>query len=203
MTRIWSKAVVLVGLMMVALGGRSNAQVSSPVGFGFVGGTSSPSGHLSDVAKTGWHAGAFLELKLPVIPFGFRLEGAWHQFGDKPIAGGGGTTGARVVAGTLDATYDLLPLPIIKPYFIGGVGEYSARVTSPVPVVTSPEPLGSPPPTAGATTTTTQTSFGINGGAGVRLQLGGFAAFVEARWHDVFTSGRNVQMVPVSVGVRF
>lgn len=180
--------------MVTAGASASHAQISSPIGFGLVGGSSSPAGPLSDLAKSGWHAGAFLELNLPVVPVGFRLEGAWHQFHDKPIAGGGGSTGARIEAGTLNATYTLLPLPIIKPYLIGGVGEYNVRLTT--PVVAPPE---------GGTTggTTTQTKTGMNVGAGVRVQLGGFAAFVEARWHDVFTSGKDVQMVPVSVGLRF
>lgn len=180
--------------MVTAGASASHAQISSPIGFGLVGGSSSPAGPLSDLAKSGWHAGAFLELNLPVVPVGFRLEGAWHQFHDKPIAGGGGSTGARIEAGTLNATYTLLPLPIIKPYLIGGVGEYNVRLTT--PVVALP---------GGGTTggTTTQTKTGMNVGAGVRVQLGGFAAFVEARWHDVFTSGKDVQMVPVSVGLRF
>ncbi|HKV50865.1 MAG TPA: outer membrane beta-barrel protein [Gemmatimonadaceae bacterium] len=182
---------------MVSGAAVARAQISSPVGVGVVGGTSSPTGSLSDIAKSGWHAGAFVELKVPVIPVGFRLEGAWHQFGDKPIGSGGGTTGARVVAVTLNATYDLLPIPIIKPYLIGGVGEYGARLTTFHPL----------PPSQGVASTAfptnTETKFGVNGGAGVRLQFGGFAAFVEARWHDVFTSGKNVQMVPVSVGLRF
>ncbi|HKT08974.1 MAG TPA: outer membrane beta-barrel protein [Gemmatimonadaceae bacterium] len=190
----WSALVVIAGLMVTAGASASHAQISSPIGFGLVGGSSSPAGPLSDLAKSGWHAGAFLELNLPVVPVGFRLEGAWHQFHDKPIAGGGGSTGARIEAGTLNATYTLLPLPIIKPYLIGGVGEYNVRLTT--PVVALP---------GGGTTggTTTQTKTGMNVGAGVRVQLGGFAAFVEARWHDVFTSGKDVQMVPVSVGLRF
>ena len=194
----WSALVVIAGLMVTAGTSASHAQISSPIGFGLVGGSSSPAGPLSDLAKSGWHAGAFIELNLPVLPIGFRLEGAWHQFHDKPIAGGGGSTGARIEAGTLNATYTLLPLPIIKPYLIGGVGEYNVRLTSPV-VVPQP-PAGGEGTTGG---TTTQTKAGMNVGAGVRVQLGGVAAFVEARWHDVFTSGKDVQMVPVSVGLRF
>jgi len=194
----WSALAVFTGLISIGAPHTTQAQISSPIGFGLVGGTSSPSGHLSDLANSGWHAGAFLELKVPVIPIGFRLEGAWHQFHDKPFAAGGGTTGARIIEGTANATYTLLPLPIIKPYVIGGVGDYSVRLTSPVAAIEPTEGQA-----ATAVGTTTQTKFGINAGVGVRVQLGGFAAFVEARWHDVFTSGRDVQMVPVSVGVRF
>jgi len=48
-----------------------------------------------------------------------------------------------------------------------------------------------------------ESAFGINAGGGVRVQLAGFAAFIEAKWHDIFTNGTHVQMVPVSVGFRF
>ncbi len=202
MVRSWSSVAVVVGLAMVGGTAAAHAQISSPIGVGVVGGTSSPTGSLSDIAKSGWHAGAFVELKVPVIPVGFRLEGAWHQFHDKPFEGGSGTTGARIAAVTLNATYDILPVPIIKPYLIGGVGEYSARLTTIDEVVVSNPGVG-PEQTTEVATTSTQTKFGVNGGAGVRVQLGGFAAFVEARWHDIFTSGKNVQMVPVSIGLRF
>ncbi|HEX6808325.1 MAG TPA: outer membrane beta-barrel protein [Gemmatimonadaceae bacterium] len=183
---------------LVVTGGTSavHAQISSPIGVGLVGGTSSPAGRLSDLANSGWHAGAFIELNLPVVPVGFRLEGAWHQFHDKPFAGTTGTTGARIVAITLNATYAVLPLPIVKPYVIGGVGEYSVRTTSPAPL----------PPSQGVRSdfqTTTETKFGINVGAGVRVQVASFAVFVEARWHDINTSGSNAQMIPVSIGLRF
>jgi hypothetical protein len=200
MARSWSNVAGIVAMAMFSGAAASHAQISSPIGFGFVGGSSSPAGSLSDLAKSGWHAGAFVELSLPVVPVGFRLEGAWHQFGDKPEAGGGGTTGARVAAVTLNATYTVLPLPIIKPYLIGGVGEYSARLTTLDQTVLD---QGGPVGQADVIRTSTQTKFGINAGAGVRVQLGGFAAFVEARWHDIYTSGNSIQMVPVSFGLRF
>lgn len=189
--------VVVAGLMATVGTSAVHAQISSPIGVGLVGGTSSPAGRLSDLANSGWHAGAFIELNLPVVPVGFRLEGAWHQFHDKPFAGTSSTTGARIAAITLNATYAVLPLPIVKPYVIGGVGEYSVRATS----------LAPQPPSQGVTSsdfvTTTETKFGINVGAGVRVQIANFALFVEARWHDINTSGNNAQMIPVSIGLRF
>ncbi len=194
----WSALVVIAGLMVTVGTQAVHAQISNPIGVGVVGGTSSPTGGLSDLANSGWHAGAFIELNLPVVPVGFRLEGAWHQFHDKPFAGTNGTTGARIAAITLNATYAVLPLPIVKPYVIGGVGEYSVRATSFV---------GPLPPSGGVASsefeTTTETKFGINVGAGVRVQIASFAVFVEARWHDINTSGSNAQMIPVSVGLRF
>ncbi|HEX5181082.1 MAG TPA: outer membrane beta-barrel protein [Gemmatimonadaceae bacterium] len=180
---------VIVALIMIAP--VSHGQISSPLGFGVVGGTTSPSGPLRDVATSGWHAGAFLELKLPVIPIGFRLEGTYHQLGSKHILGTDDSP--RVLAGTVDATYTLLPLPIIKPYLIAGVGQYNVRsFRDPVPIDCAAEPCE-----------VTRSAFGVNAGAGVRVELAGFAAFVEARWHDAYTSGKHAQMVPISVGLRF
>lgn len=192
----WSAVVVIVGLLMIGGTSQSDAQISSPIGFGLVGGTTSPSGHLSDVSKSGWHAGAFLELNLPVVPVGFRLEGAYHQLGTAHFEGGA-TSSARVLAGTLDATYTLLPLPVIKPYFIGGVGEYNVKTDVRHLPVSCSEGVGVCP------SQISETAFGINAGGGVRVQLAGFALFVEAKWHDMFTNGNHVQMVPLSVGLRF
>lgn len=196
MKSTWSALVVMFALLVIGGVSTSHAQIASPIGFGLVGGTTSPSGNLSDVSKSGWHAGAFLELSLPVVPVGFRLEGAYHQLGTAHFEGGA-TSSARVLAGTLDATYTLLPLPIIKPYFIGGVGEYNVKTDVRHLPVSCDSGVGICP------SQISESAFGINAGAGVRVQLAGFAAFLEARWHDIFTNGKHVQMVPVSVGFRF
>lgn len=196
MKSTWSALVVMFALLVIGGASTSHAQIASPIGFGLVGGTTSPSGNLSDVSKSGWHAGAFLELSLPVVPVGFRLEGAYHQLGTAHFEGGA-TSSARVLAGTLDATYTLLPLPIIKPYFIGGVGEYNVKTDVRHLPVSCDSGVGICP------SQISESAFGINAGAGVRVQLAGFAAFLEARWHDIFTNGKHVQMVPVSVGFRF
>ncbi|HEV2180020.1 MAG TPA: porin family protein [Gemmatimonadaceae bacterium] len=196
MKSTWSALVVMFALLVIGGASTSHAQIASPIGFGLVGGTTSPSGNLSDVSKSGWHAGAFLELTLPVVPVGFRLEGAYHQLGTAHFEGGA-TSSARVLAGTLDATYTLLPLPIIKPYFIGGVGEYNVKTDVRHLPVSCDSGVGICP------SQISESAFGINAGAGVRVQLAGFAAFLEARWHDIFTNGKHVQMVPVSVGFRF
>lgn len=196
MRRVWSSVAAVVGLVATGMGTKAQAQVSSPIGFGLVGGTTSPSGHLSDVSKSGWHAGAFLDLNLPVVPIGLRLQGAYHQLGTAHFEGGA-TSSARVLAGTLDATYTLLPLPIIKPYLMGGVGQYNVKTDVRHLPISCSTGVGVCP------SQISQSAFGINAGGGVRLQLPGFAVFLEATWHDIFTNGQHVQMVPVSVGVRF
>ena len=48
-----------------------------------------------------------------------------------------------------------------------------------------------------------ETNVGLNGGAGIDIPLSGIGAFVEARYHTVFRDGENLNMLPVTVGIRF
>lgn len=187
---VWS---VVAAVLSAGCAVPASAQLaSSPMRFGVVGGGTFPVGNLSHASASGWNAGALVELGLPLVPLGFRVEGVWHQLGSKDgtfFDPGSGLTStsekARVVAVTLDATYAFGPQPIIKPYIIGGVGGYNVRFE---------------PSSGGAFS---ETRFGINFGAGLRVQLTGFSTFVEARWHDIFTTGTSAQMLPIDVGVTF
>ena len=188
---VWS---VIAAVMSLAFAVPVSAQLaSSPARFGLVGGGTFPIGNLSNVASSGWHAGALVDLGLPLVPLGFRVEGAWHQLGSKDLGSfcnpGGGCTPeserTRVIAVTLNATYAFGPQPLIKPYIIGGVGGYNVKF----------EPSDAD--------SFSETRFGINLGAGLRVQLTGFSTFAEIRWHDIFTTGSSVQMLPISVGVTF
>lgn len=186
---VWS---VIAAVTSLAFAVPASAQLaSSPARFGIVGGGTFPLGNLSDIASSGWHAGALVDLGLPLVPLGFRVEGAWHQLGTKTFTentpGGAftSTEKARVIAVTLNATYALGPQPLIKPYIIGGVGGYNVRF----------EPSDRD--------AFSETRFGINLGAGLRVQLTGFSTFAEIRWHDIFTTGSSTQMLPISVGVTF
>lgn len=181
---VWSVIAAITSLTVAV---PASAQLaSSPARFGIVGGGTFPIGNLSDVSSSGWHAGALVDLGLPLVPLGFRVEGAWHQLGSKELGGLiPESEKARVIAVTLNATYAFGPQPLVKPYIIGGVGGYNVRF----------EPSGAD--------SFSETRFGINLGAGLRVQLTGFATFAEIRWHDIFTTGSSVQMLPISVGVTF
>ncbi len=181
---VWS---VIAAVMSLAFAVPVSAQLaSSPARFGLVGGGTFPVGNLSDFTSSGWHAGALVDLGLPLVPLGFRVEGTWHQLGSKDTPNGiSPSEKARVVAVTLNATYAFGPQPLIKPYIIGGVGGYNVKF----------EPSDAD--------SFSETRFGINLGAGLRVQLTGFSTFAEIRWHDIFTTGSSVQMLPISVGVTF
>lgn len=194
MTRSWATMVGLVGLIMLRGSVVCEAQSGTQLGFGVIGGSTYPSGLLSGVAEAGWHGGAFLDLTMPARSIGVRLEGVWHALGDKHLPGANGSP--RVLAGTFDATYTVLPRPAIQPYIIGGIGEYTVRsdVPSLVPCSTG---FGN------CVGVETRSGFGFNAGFGVRVHADWLSAFIEARWHDILTNGTNTQMVPISVGIRF
>jgi opacity protein-like surface antigen len=199
---------------------RSSAQVMGddrPLGgvaLGIVGGGTLPIREYKDVANTGWHLGAFLDFGRTAGPFGVRLEGLYHGFGDRDVVtSGGGTTSFTfsnkysILNGNLNLT---LGVPVanapIRPYLIGGGGAYYLR-NSPECASGSTCPIDDDE---------SATKFGLNGGGGLEFGLAGFSAFVEARYHHVFTAlpeldclgqsgcGRTgAQLVPLSFGLTF
>lgn len=221
-----SMRVVVAGLILAAGSAPLSAQVmvSSPVRFGITGGGTVPVSDFKNESETGWHAGALLDIGLPFIPLGFRVDGMWHQLGEKDL-GSGVTVKNRIIDGTVNATYTFGAMAPTKFYLIGGVGVYNSKAEveggllpvadrrlasidgfGPASNATVEEALG-PSTTFQVGTSTSdsdsETKFGVNAGAGLRLQLPGFSTFIEARWHSIFTEGKNVQMVPISVGFTF
>jgi opacity protein-like surface antigen len=162
--------------------------LTSPFRFGITGGATVPIGNLSDASNTGWNAGALLDVGLPLVPIGFRLDVTWQQLGDKRFSDGTDVKN-RFIAGTANVLYTFNSMAPTKFYLIGGVGGYGFRSEVVPPV--------------GPSATGSETKFGINAGAGFRFQLTGFSTFIEARWHDVFTTGPSSQFIPINVGITF
>ena len=85
--------------------------------------------------REGIAIGAFLDLGRSAGPFGVRLEGVYHGFGDKDVvSSSGGTTSFTfsnkysIVNGNLDLTFGIpLNSSPIRPYLIGGVGGYYVK----------------------------------------------------------------------------
>ena len=69
------QSVMAAGTLLVLGGAPLAAQaiVGSPIRFGITGGATVPISDLSDVAKTGWNAGALLDIGLPLVPIGYFL----------------------------------------------------------------------------------------------------------------------------------
>lgn len=208
-----SAATLLFTTLQVQAQGAGDSRPSG-VALGVMGGATLPVGDYKDQAKTGWNLGAFLDLGRSAGPFGVRLEAGYHGFGDKNVVttGGGSTTLTfsnkySIVNGNLDLTFGI---PVvnspIRPYLIGGVGGYYLK--------NSPECSSSVTCPFGGSESATK--FGLNGGGGLEFGLAGISAFVEARYHHVFTAlpdlncigqsgcGRvGAQLVPINFGVKF
>ncbi|HEY9515329.1 MAG TPA: hypothetical protein VIQ74_06560 [Gemmatimonadaceae bacterium] len=219
--------VIAAGLILAAAGSiplSAQVMLSSPVRFGITGGGTVPVSDFENVSETGWHAGALLDVGLPFVPLGFRVDGVWHQLGEKDL-GSGLTSKNRIIDGTVNATYTFGAMAPTKFYLIGGVGVYNLKseVEGQLPIVNDRRPAPSDGfgprvdsgvnEARGSSTSfqvgtsnddsDSQTKFGVNAGAGLRLQLPGLTTFIEARWHSIFTEGKNVQMVPISIGFTF
>lgn len=215
---MWKSAVV--GVILAAGSAPLSAQVmvTRPVRFGIAGGATLPVSDLKDVSKTGWHAGALLDVGIPLFPLGFRVDAMWNQLGKKDF--GDYSLKHRIIDGTANAVYTFGAMAPTKFYLIGGVGVYNVKTelegSPPVAFAvadrdarTSAQGISrqiAPPSRqilGGSDNSDTETKFGLNAGLGLRFQLTGFSTFVEARWHTIFTEGNNAQMIPISVGITF
>jgi hypothetical protein len=140
--------------------------------FGFAGGPSFPMGDLADQADTGVHMRGGLDLQIPFIPVGARLDVLWQNLPSQQ-------TGSYTQLGALLNGTFRLPMPILRPYLVAGVGQMRHDEPGDVPTVTD---------------------FAWAAGAGVDLRLLIFGAFVEARYLDWGNGNRSV---PLTVGVTF
>ncbi|MEP7065025.1 MAG: outer membrane beta-barrel protein [Gemmatimonadota bacterium] len=198
MMRILSGAAVL-GFTVLASANVAAQETSemankTPVQFGVLGGVSFPTSGFKDLVKTGWHAGALVNLGFANLPVGLRIDGQWHQFGLKPEVFGSAASGEhlRDLHGTADAVFNVGSGKAVKFYLLGGVGVYNFKTSG--------------------TGASSATKFGLNGGGGFKFNVGSLSPFVEARYHYVFLKGNDFsnnssnpkfQMVPISVGLTF
>jgi hypothetical protein len=172
--------LAIATIALVAAPRVSHAQlgVLKPFSIGVAGGVTQPMSDLSDAAKLGYNGTAALEIHLPFIPVGLRVDGAYNSFGEKIT--GAGKLHAISATGNLVVR---LPGVGIAPYAIGGAGLYM---------------VGSDLDGA-----SNENHMGWNAGAGVNLPLSFVHAFVEARYNRVSANGSSMQFVPVTVGIMF
>ncbi|MBA2686215.1 MAG: hypothetical protein H0U66_17160 [Gemmatimonadaceae bacterium] len=186
---------------------RSIRQLSGELGV--MAGATVPIGLLKDATASGWNAGAFVNLGVPLVPVSLRLEAQWHHMGGAggaiacTLAPGGGfcpePIEKRIVDGTANLVYtfpSVLPLHL---YLIGGAGVYEERAHT----------------ENGGDAHESATKFGVNAGAGDKFQLGTFGGFVEARYHNIIHGSdigdyairspkvKSLQFVPISAGITF
>lgn len=112
-------------------------------------------------------------------PFSFFIDGTYQDLGDSDNAFEL-NNGLIYFTGNLVYKFPTGEATRIRPYLIGGGGYY-----------TNEDFDGG--------------DFGINGGAGAFLPLGSgnIRAFLEGRFHNVFTDGDDLNFIPVTLGLRF
>jgi hypothetical protein len=166
---------------MLVLGGPTAATAQIPgIDIGFAGGPTYPLGSLGDEASTGFHLRGSFGLEVPLLPIGARADLLWQRF---PYPEDGAVT---TLGGLLNGTLRM-PLPLVRPYLIGGVGYMRHD---------EPETQHGDHAHAGET----YTDFAFAVGAGIGLRLLGFGGFVEARYLDW---GHGNRSVPLTLGFTF
>jgi hypothetical protein len=151
--------------------------------FSIGGGVAVPLGDFDDVVKMGWQGTAAVSLWPRSVPVGIHLDGSFSRFGaESPL-----DIHSQLIYGTVDAVYRFASSKesSFRPYLIGGGGIYNSKETG-------SDALGG-----------SNTKFGVNGGAGFDVPVGGAVLFLEGRFHDVFVEGPNLRFFPINVGVRF
>jgi hypothetical protein len=172
--------LAIATIALVAAPRISEAQLGlvKPFSLGVAGGVTQPMSDLSDAAKLGYNGTAALEIHLPFIPVGVRVDGAYNSFGEKIT----GTGKLHAISATGNLVWRL-PVPGFSPYLIGGAGLYM---------------VGSDLDGA-----SNENHMGWNAGAGVNLPLGFLKAFVEARYNNISSDAGSMKFVPVTLGIMF
>lgn len=198
MHRQFSRFVVGAGALLIAATVQAQGTSSTttrPFKIGGALGASIPLGDFGDGADLGFHLGGLIEYKPQALPLDLRGEITYNRFGLKE-----GSFGEDPALGDVDGNASILnflgnvvfPFGDVeapgRPYVIGGLGVYRLKVSGEF---------------AGFDISDTATKFGINVGAGYSFNLSGFDAFVEARFHSIFTEESNTTMLPLSFGFRF
>lgn len=173
-----------VALVLVSLVAASAAQAQTARASFFLGGGATiPTGDFGDGFKTGWNGVGGVNIMLPGVPFGIRVDGMYSQ---NKLDAAGSDAKIKIFGGNADAVFAFgAPGSMVKPYVLAGVGAANAKFDD------------------GAGFSDSETKFAFNGGAGINFMLSSVTIFVEGRYFSISTSGSNTNYIPVSVGVKF
>ena len=162
---------VAAGLMMASA---ASAQLAiKPLSFGVGGGMSVANRSWGVEMERGYHLSLMADLRVPATPLALRAELMHHRLGIANYS-----ESLAITAGGVALTYDVLPMPMVNVYAVGGAGLYRDNGAG-----------------EGG-----RSNFGASAGAGVRFPLMTMRMFIEGRYH-VINNMTNV--VPVSIGIQF
>lgn len=175
---------------------------------GVGGGASVPTtGNVRDALKTGvnWHGfvGVRPGMGLPMLRFAVdyqKFDFKREALVDPTTGGGTGTPTSvtdaqtKILGGLANLGVDLLHGPV-RPYILAGVGAFNVKTEGKLS-------------SGGEAFSKSKTQFGIDGGAGLAVNIGRIAAFVEGRVQNVYTDKgaidtKSITTVPVTFGLQF
>lgn len=161
---------------------------------GFGGGMSVPTSNVKEAFENGVHGRGFMLVNLPGIPaLRFDLSGTRFDWKEAVVGGPTAEGQSQVLAGLANVSINLLKGPI-RPYVMAGVGAFHIRNELTTPGETDE--------------TSSQTRFGIDGGAGIAIKIMRLEMFVEGRVQNVYTEQgmidtKSIQTIPVTFGIIF
>ena len=149
--------------------------------FNLAGGFSLANGDFGQRNDAGYSIGVGIGMTQAGSPLSFRADGIYNEFNSKFNLGKSHAGG--IIASAL---YDFVMKDAsFVPYAIGGVGLYSTKEQD-------------------AVNDQSDTNVGWSLGAGIRVPLSGFSAYVESRYHSISSApGGGIAFAPVVFGLRF
>ena len=148
--------------------------------FNLAGGFSLANGDFGQRNDAGYSIGVGIGMTQAGSPLSFRADGIYNEFNTKSNLGKSRAGG--IIASVL---YDFaMKDASFTPYAIGGVGLYSTRE-------------------ADLINDESDTNVGWSLGAGIRIPLSGFSAYIESRYHSISSAPGGVAFAPVVFGLRF
>ena len=182
------RTAVILALVTLSPLTAGQAQISNPLKFTLFGGGAFPSGKTADLVKTGYTVGGALDLKLPLMPVGFRGEVLYSSFDAKDLIVPGGNADATEFGANANVVM-WIPVPtagLVRPYLTAGPS-YSRLELSPT----------------GAPGSTTVSRGGFNAGGGIQFSLGEMGVRFDARYRRISTDNDAFTYIPLTVGITF
>jgi len=169
---------VLLGTAALILGVGMPTEAQAQRSFGVSGGLSFPFGEIGEEFDTGFHLTGLAEAPLGALPLSLRGEVGFQRFTQ-------GDDSLTHLSGLLNALFPVGD----SAYLIGGLGIYNSAEKA---------------DHGNHSHDDAHNLFGLNGGLGFHLPLGGVRLIVESRFHNVFDDEHGGQrFIPLSIGFRF
>ena len=169
-------ALILVAAVTTA----AEAQASSRAGVS--AGLSLPMGDWGDVVGMGFTVGGQYAFALGSSKASLRINADYSRFGGEDAAG---TDNGSMIGGVVNVVYPIQASAAWKPYILGGLGFYQAKVEN----------------TGGGSNDDSALAFNV--GAGYEFKLGNSNLFTEVRYLSVQTDGSSANTLPIVIGLRF